>query len=476
MSLAPSFSPVAEPARNTSELAAVLCAGFRAGPFPRPWDSPTYMSDPRYPDIQRFEPLPDERHTRKPMYGGASAGGADQVTPERWFEPMTAPVPTGVSPRAGRGLGRGLIALMLAVSVVGAVVGAVGTYAALRASGALDAATQGPAATGPALSIESNTSAVIAAVNRVSPAVVQIVTFDASGNSGVGSGIIYDARGWILTNRHVVEGAQTITVRLEDDRRLAGTTYGLDTLTDLAIVKIDPVADLTIAPIGDSAAIQVGQLAIAIGSPLGLPYPNSVTTGIVSALGRDIAVSANATTSAPTNLHSLIQTDAAINPGNSGGPLIDGTGHVVGVTTAEATTAQGIGFAIPIDVAKPIMQQALAGAKLSRPFIGVAYQMIDKGIQEQYKLSLSEGAWVHAEDASGSSVEAVVAGSAGAQAGIKTGDIITSVEGQTIDQAHPLQDVLVEYAPGRTVSVQVYRAGSYLTLRVTLGTRPDGTS
>jgi S1-C subfamily serine protease len=435
------------------------------------------MSDPRYPDIQRFEPLPDERHTRRD-FGGAVPRGVDQATPERWFEPVTASEggSAGLPERTRRGYGRGLIGAILATSLLGAIAGASGTYAALRASGALDPATPAPAATGPALSIESNSSSIIAAVNRVSPAVVQIVSFDADGNSSVGSGIIYDARGWILTNRHVVEGSKTITVRLDDDRRLGGSTYGLDTLTDLAIVKIDPVADLTVAPIGDSAKVEVGQLAIAIGSPLGLPYPNSVTTGIVSALGRDIAVSANATSTAPTNLHSLIQTDAAINPGNSGGPLIDGTGHVVGVTTAEASTAQGIGFAIPIDVAKPIMQQALAGEKLSRPFIGVAYEMIDRGIKEQYKLALDEGAWVHAEDATGTSVEAVVAGSAGAQAGIKTGDIITMVEGQAIDQAHPLQDVLVEYAPGRAISVQIYRGGTYITVRVTLGTRPDGTS
>jgi S1-C subfamily serine protease len=435
------------------------------------------MSDPRYPDIQRFEPLPDERHTRRD-FGGVVSRGVDQATPERWFEPVTEP-PAGSAavPRStGRGYGKGLIAAMLATSLLGAIAGATGTYAVLRASGSLDQPTPAPAATGPALSIESDSSSVIAAVNRVSPAVVQIVSFDVSGNSSVGSGIIYDARGWILTNRHVVEGAKTVTVRLDDDRRLAGSTYGLDTLTDLAIVKIDPVADLTVAPIGDSAKVEVGQLAIAIGSPLGLPYPNSVTTGIVSALGRDIALSATATSTAPNSLHSLIQTDAAINPGNSGGPLIDGTGHVVGVTTAEASTAQGIGFAIPIDIAKPIMQQALAGEKLSRPFIGVAYEMIDRGLKDQYKLALGDGAWVHAEDASGKPVEAVVAGSAGAQAGIKTGDIITTVEGQTIDQAHPLQDVLVEYAPGRTISVVVYRGGSYITLRVTLGTRPEGTS
>jgi S1-C subfamily serine protease len=437
------------------------------------------MSDPNYPDIQRFEPLPDERHSRKAVFGGAVPGDAGQATPERWFEPSPNPdtgAPYGPPGGSGRSYGRGVVAVLLATSLAAAVIGAGGTYAVLRISGAIDAATPVPAVTGPRLTIESDADSIIAAVNRVGPAVVQIVTFDATGNSSVGSGIIYDARGWILTNRHVVEAAKTITVRLSDDRRLAGTTYGLDTLTDLAIIKINPVADLTIAPIGDSEKMQVGQLAIAIGSPLGLPYPNSVTTGIVSALGRDISVTATAASNAPTNLHGLIQTDAAINPGNSGGPLIDGTGHVVGITTAEASTAQGIGFAIPINIAKPIMQQALAGEKLSRPFIGVAYETIDRGIQEQYKLPLDQGAWVHAEDASGNSVEAVVAGSAGEKAGIKTGDIITMVEDQAIDEANPLQDVLVQYAPGRTVSIRIYRAGIYLTLQVTLGTRPDGTS
>ena len=435
------------------------------------------MSDPRYPEIQRFEPLPDERHTRRAAFEASLPGGADQATPERWFEPdAESGVDSTAKPPApsSRGHARGLMAAMLATSLAGAILGAGATYAVLRASGALDPATAAPAPTGPQLSIESNTSSVIAAVNRVSPAVVQIVTFDDSGNSGVGSGIIYDSRGWILTNRHVVEGAKTITIRLSDDRRLAGSIYGLDTLTDLAIVKMNAVADLTIAPIGDSAGIQVGQLAIAIGSPLGLPYPNSVTTGIVSALGRDIAVPADAASTAPINLHSLIQTDAAINPGNSGGPLIDGTGHVVGVTTAEAAMAQGIGFAIPIDIAKPIMQQALAGEKLSRPFIGVAYVTIDRGVKDQYNLPLSQGAWVHAEDGTGKSIEAVIAGSPGETAGIKTGDIITKVEDQAIDAAHQLQDVLVQYAPGRTVSVEIYRGGQSITLRVTLGTRPDG--
>jgi S1-C subfamily serine protease len=146
---------------------------------------------------------------------------------------------------------------------------------------------------------------------------------------------------------------------------------------------------------------------------------------------------------------------------------------VIGIATAEVQTATGIGFAIPIDIAKPIMQQALAGEKLSRPFIGVTYDIIDRGLQERYGLFLSQGAWVHNEDENGNSVEAVVAGSAGEAAGIKTGDIITKLEGETIDPSHRLEDLLVKYAPGRTITLEAYRDGSYITLEVTLGTRPS---
>jgi S1-C subfamily serine protease len=408
-------------------------------------------------------------------------GQADAVTPERWFEigPSPRENPAGEPlPVSGRGYGPGAFAVLFATSLIAAILGAGGTYAVLRTSGALDPATAAPAAAGAQrVSIESDTSTVVAAVNRVSPAVVQIVTADASGGTDVGSGILFDSRGWILTNRHVVEGAKTITVRLKDDRQKAGTVYGLDTLTDLAIVKVDGLADLAVAPIGHSASLQVGELAIAIGSPLGLQYPNSVTVGIISALDRDVAVAGDDPSStATTSLHGLIQTDAAINPGNSGGPLVDASGRVVGVTTAEAETAQGIGFAVPIDVAKPIMQQALAGEKLSRPFIGVSYETINRGLKEQYNLPLDEGAWVHREDPAGNSIDAISAGSPAEAAGIQTGDIITAVEGQAIDQAHQLADVLVQYAPGRTVSLEIFRGGTYLTLAVTLGTRPATTS
>jgi serine protease Do len=435
------------------------------------------MPDSSTPDIERFEPLPDQRRQWQATHVVGVAQGPEPVTPERWFEPSQDPAtdPTGAganSPAANHAYGRGVIGVLFATSIVGALLGAGGTYAALRVSGLLNPPTA-PAAAGPKVSIESDASTVIAAVGKVSPAVVQIVVTDANGNTGVGSGVIYDSRGWILTNKHVVQNAKTMTVRLKDERRMPATIYGLDTLTDLAILKVAALG-LIAAPIGDSRALQVGELAIAIGSPLGLQYPNSVTTGIVSALGRDVELaSGDPTSPTPVNLHGLIQTDAAINPGNSGGPLVDADGRVVGITTAEADAGQGIGFAIPIDIAKPIMQQALAGEVLSRPFIGVTYVLIDRGVMDRYKLPLDTGAWVHREDASGNPLEAVTPGSPGDRAGIKTGDIITAVEGEQIDSGHRLEDVLVQYAPGRTVSLDIYRGGGYQTLMITLGTRPS---
>ena len=224
----------------------------------------------------------------------------------------------------------------------------------------------------PARPINEN-SATIDVAAAVSPAVVRITTGGGVDTStgiipetGVGSGVIYDGAGWILTNRHVVEGSDSLAVELNDGRVLDGTVYGIDTLTDLAIVKVEGTG-LPTASLGDSSALKVGQLVIAIGSPLGT-YSNSVTSGIVSAKGRSIIADGN------DNLNNLIQTDAAINPGNSGGPLLDAGGNVVGINTAIAADSNGIGFAIPIDIARPIMEQAVAGEKLARPYMGIVYR------------------------------------------------------------------------------------------------------
>jgi 2-alkenal reductase len=281
----------------------------------------------------------------------------------------------------------------------------------------------------------------------------------------VGSGVIYDSRGWILTNRHVVEGSDTLSVELNDGRVLRGTVYGIDTLTDLAIVKVEGT-DLPVAQLGQSNSLKVGQLVVAIGSPLGT-YSNSVTSGIVSAKGRTITTDGN------TNLNNLIQTDAAINPGNSGGPLLDAAANVVGINTAIAADSNGIGFAIPIDIARPIMEQALAGQQLARPYMGVVYRPLDKQFSDTNNLPVDAGALVQQGGTQGSPTPAVVPGSPADDAGIREGDIIVKVNDQSIDGDHPLDATLSEYAPGDTVTLELLRGGQSTSVQLTLGTRPD---
>jgi S1-C subfamily serine protease len=385
-----------------------------------------------------------------------------------------------VGPRRGGVVGPVLLSALLAATIASG-----GTYLALNASGALDRA---PAQTGSTntttvgaqqpVTIDES-SAIIQAAAKVSPAVVRITVEGVSSNAfggeiperGVGSGVIYDQAGWILTNRHVVtnesgELVKTLTVELKDGRQFDGTVYGVDTLTDLAIVKIEGSGFPT-APIGDSGNLKVGQLTIAIGSPLGT-YSNSVTSGIVSAKGRQITVSGGET------LNNLIQTDAAINPGNSGGPLLDAAGNVIGINTAVATDSNGIGFAIPINIARPIMQQAVAGQQLARPFIGITFVGIDAQLAKDDNLPVKQGALVRNIDNNGNTTSegAVRAGSPADKAGVKDGDIITKINDQTIDADHPLDAVLSQFAPGQTVTLTIIRNGNTTTIDVTLGTRP----
>jgi serine protease Do len=310
-------------------------------------------------------------------------------------------------------------------------------------------------------------SAVIAAVEQVTPAVV---TITASGGGllgtaeGTGSGVIFDPNGWILTNRHVVEDATELVVVLNDGREFPGTVYGVDTLTDLAIVKLD-ATDLPAAPIGSSSDLEPGQLAIAIGNPLG--YENTVTTGVVSGLGRQIQASDATQTSAET-LNNLIQTDAAINPGNSGGPLVNSAGQVIGVNTAVSTSAQGVGFAIPIDVAKPIMQQALDGQPLVRPWIGVYYVAIDPALAADQDLPVDHGALIARTDGG----EAIFPGSPAETAGLQAGDIIVGINGEQIDAATELSMLILPHSPGDTITLRVLRDNSVREVEVTLGELP----
>jgi S1-C subfamily serine protease len=441
---------------------------------PAPSDAPASSSD--IDDTRVYTPVPE------PRTEWSRRGWSEPAPTPRAWEPLPRPETARVE-RPARG--RSVTGPVILASVLSATIATGGTLLALGSAGILDR-TAAPVSTPSGQTVSNRqpvtideSSAVIEAAEAVSPAVVRIIVQGAEGNvlggqipaEGVGSGVIYDADGWILTNRHVVQGGETLTVELKDGREFEGRAYGTDTLTDLAIVKIDPDEgdDFPVAPIGDSSGLKVGQLTIAIGSPLGT-YSNSVTSGIISATGRTITVEDG------TRIDNLIQTDAAINPGNSGGPLLDAAGNVIGVNTAVASDSNGIGFAIPINIARPIMQQAVAGRELARPFIGISYQQIDVQLAERHDLPVTEGAWVRVLDGDGdpSDEDAVVDGSPAAEAGLDTGDIIVSIEGQPIDTQHPLNSVLTQFAPGQTVTLQILRDGNRQNVQLTLGTRPEG--
>ncbi len=388
-------------------------------------------------------------------------------------EPVAPAVGQASAPAQRRG-GAG-VGTIVAASLLSAVLAAGGTVLVLDRTGALDrpapASTTGTVqqATSQQPVTIDELSAVIDAAAKVGPAVVKITVdgqstdpFGSVPTEGVGSGIIYDPSGWILTNRHVVTGADKLTVELKDGRQFAGKVYGIDTLTDLAIVKVEATG-LPTAPIGHSDGLKIGQLVVAIGSPLGT-YSFSVTSGIVSGKGRDIQVANE------PRITNLIQTDAAINPGNSGGPLADATGSVVGVNTAVATDSSGIGFAIPIDIARPIMEQALRGESLARPWIGIRYTSINLQVKQDLGLTVDSGSLV---SNAGGTDPAIVPDSPAAKAGIQDGDIILSINGTKIDQEHPLDALLVQYSPKDTVELDVLRNGTTTTVKVTLGTRPE---
>jgi serine protease Do len=443
-------------------------------------DEPTERHDLQAPvdppataaaSADRFAPTPE------PRADWASEWSAPvPPTPERWYEP--APMTTPVQPAPPRRRGSG-VASIVAVALLSAVLASGGTVLALSASGALNrTVTTTPTAQGtnagtvqPVTIDESSATINVAA--EVSPAVVRITVRGSAdaGNlgvipeTGVGSGVIYNSNGWILTNRHVVEGGTEFDVELKDGRVLSGQVYGIDTLTDLAIVKVD-ATDLPSAAIGESDALEVGQLVIAIGSPLGT-YSNSVTSGIVSAKGRTIM-----TDGSSRPLTNLIQTDAAINPGNSGGPLLDANGNVVGINTAIATNSNGIGFAIPIDVARPIMDQAVAGQELARPYLGIQFVSITRQLADEQNLAVQAGALVGDRNENGQVAGGVQPGTPAAAAGIKDGDIILKVGDKAIDDGHPLDATLAQFSPGDTVSIEILRGDEHLTLEVTLATRP----
>lgn len=314
---------------------------------------------------------------------------------------------------------------------------------------------------------------VSSVTEKVSPSVVSIVTnirtqsyFGVSNGQAAGTGIVVSKDGYILTNKHVVSGANQIQAITSD-----GTTYdrvsvvGTDPLNDVAYLKIQGVDNLTPAELGDSSTIRVGQSVVAIGNALG-QYQNTVTSGIISGMGRPVDAVSDGSSSAVETLTDLLQTDAAINPGNSGGPLLNMAGQVIGLNTAIAQNAQGIGFSIPINATKGTLKGVLAGKGVHRAYIGLRYTSITPDIAKQLSLPVKIGAYVHADNGG----QAVVAGAPAEKAGIRDGDIITKINALVIGKNGDVSSLIGAFSPGDSVQLTFLRAGKEQTASVTLGT------
>lgn len=408
----------------------------------------------------------------EPLAGTTPPAAAELPPPVAAWQP---PAYTPPAPRSGT-VPLGLLLTLLAVSLLaGAAGGYVAGMRAPRLVSGLDApSTSGAADTARVTTDES--VAMIEAAKRVDPAVVTITAtggstapVDTSGSpapqsQALGTGIIFDSDGHVLTNDHVVSGSTTFTVLFATAKKpVSAHLIGKDALNDLAVLKVDGQVP-GIAQFGTSKDLQPGQRVLAIGSALG-DFKNTVTSGVISALHRTLG--------GTSEMDDMIQTDAAINHGNSGGPLLNLGGEVIGVNTAIASrdpnsgdVAQGIGFAIPIDRARDIAQQILASGNVSHPYLGIQYQNINTQLQAAKSLPADHGALV----------SDVKAGSPSDKAGVKKDDIITQIDGQDIDQDNTLFALLSKHKVGDKVKLSLMRNGAKSTVEVTLGKRPDNLS
>ena len=275
---------------------------------------------------------------------------------------------------------------------------------------------------------------------------------------GVGTGIIVDTSGYILTNSHVImdDEQSKLKVLLSSGEEVKGTVEWLDATLDLAIVKISETG-LTAADLGDSDSIQIGQYAAAIGNPLGLEFQGSVTAGVVSGLGRSITA---ASQSKEVLMEDLIQVDAAINSGNSGGPLLNNKGQIIGINTAKADSGEGMGFAIPINTAKPIVKEIIKNGEFNRVYMGVSVRDASAIIDENPDVDLGTE--------TGAYIVQTTSGSPAEKAGLKAKDIIVEVEGTTIETRTDLINLLLNYKAGDKLKVKYFRGGKAATASVTL--------
>lgn len=326
--------------------------------------------------------------------------------------------------------------------------------------------------------VEQEGDLIANVAKNVSPSVVSITskgtaTSDFFGQNqsseSAGTGIIISKDGYILTNKHVIpDGTSKVEIVTSD-----GTKYddvrlvGRDPSNDIAFLKINGAKNLRAATLGNSDQAKVGQKVVAIGNALG-QFQNTVTQGIISGKGRPLQAQDDSSSAGAESLTNLFQTDAAINPGNSGGPMVNMKGEVIGMNTAVAENAQGIGFAIPINDAKSVVDSVLQKGKVVRPFLGVQYVPLNASVAKQLNASTDHGALVYA-----GSGDAVVSGGPADKAGIKGGDVITKVNGKDITDSNSLSSLLGSFKPGDKVSLTIYRDGKSSDVSVTLGTYPD---
>lgn len=360
-----------------------------------------------------------------------------------------------------------LLGILLGVIGGGIMGGLVGMYVARNSAAQnlqpvpqeIKAVTQGPPVV-QNLTVNATTE-LTDAVRKVEPAVVTVVTNEtASGSFGgsiqaSGSGVIISQDGHIVTNNHVIEGANTVAVIYEDGTRVDADIVGADPLTDVAVLKVSGDVPAFV-PFGDSSALQLGEWVIAIGSPLG-NYRGSVTAGVVSGLNRKVA-----------EQEGLIQTDAAINHGNSGGPLINLAGQIVGINTlvvrdtVGGAPAEGLGFSVPSNTVRSVAEQLISHGRIEYPFIGISYTEVTPQIAGQLNLTTKHGVII----------TQITSGSPAARAGLQPQDVVTAIDSDQIDENNSLRSILFKYHVGDKLTLTVERGGQSMQVEITLIARP----
>lgn len=448
----------------------------------RPYEDPQYypqagVRSGQAPQTDSYQSVPTSAQPG-PYQPGSSFNNSTFYTPP----PSVAGGPPPGTPPGRRSSARGgfRAGAILALALIIAIVFGVGlfagwqfghTSAVVTAPGQLQPSANQQQVPIPAPNGSNTQSTREAVVANVRPAVVQINITTAQG-TGIGSGVIIDKRGYIVTNNHVVQGAQNGVVDevvLSDGTRVRNAQIvGVDAADDLAVIKINPPANMVVAPIGDSSQLRVGQDVLAIGNPLG--NTQTVTSGIISALGRNVCEQQQNGSQGGCNgaiIPNAIQTDAPINPGNSGGALVDFNGRLVGIPTLTAldpefnAPANGVGFAIPSNRVQFIVPQIIQNGKVShtgRAAMGIYPAPVDQMTQAQDNLSVNHGILI----------TQVVGGGAAAKAGLQAGDVIVQIDNTAIDTIPSLEDALISKNPGDHVTVKAYRANQQLTFTVTL--------